>query len=154
MCRLTLFCGDTIQLLNVIHPCTVEGPLRPPEIVRQPHSVQALLHQPVNLTCIADGNPAPRYRWWRDGEVMEGLALPFLYIHEARPSDRAFYKCEASNSEGSEVSQEAHLSIPGLLHSSPWCTQCAMVWGLDTHFVPWSESTCQFVIGGVSAKTS
>ncbi len=103
--------------LNSTTLLSVEGLPRPPEIVQQPQSVQAMLHQKVNLTCVATGTPAPRYLWRKDGEVIEGLALPFLYFHEVRPSDRAFYTCEADNSEGRVTSEVAHLSIPGLLHS-------------------------------------
>lgn len=80
-----------------------------PTIVQPPLTQMLPLVQPVNLTCQATGNPPPMYQWYRDGEVVSGANLSYLYIHEVAPSDRGEYTCIATNQAGS-VS-----SLPGLL---------------------------------------
>ena len=68
---------------------------------------------PINLTCTAEGHPAPTYEWYKDGELVPGESRSFLYIRELLPHNRGSYTCVAINSVGNGTSQEAELDIIG-----------------------------------------
>ena len=76
-------------------------------------TTQTQLVSPVNLTCEATGAPPLTYRWYRDGQLLEGEIRPYLYIPEFSPEDRGNYSCEAINSEGKDESNGALLTIKG-----------------------------------------
>ena len=67
----------------------------------------------VNLTCEAEGHPAPMYEWYLDDILLQGEHLPFLYVPEVAPSDRGSYYCKAINNEGETSSTPANLDIEG-----------------------------------------
>ena len=67
----------------------------------------------VNLTCTAEGHPAPTYEWYKDGVLIPGEHLPFLYIPDVLPEDRGIYSCKAINTRGEKESESASLEIPG-----------------------------------------
>ena len=69
----------------------------------------------VNLTCIAEGHPAPTYEWKKDGGLIPGEQLSFLYIPEVMPADRGSYTCKAINNGGVIESLSASLFVPGNL---------------------------------------
>ena len=74
---------------------------------------QTQLVSPVNLTCEATGAPPLTYRWYRDGQLLEGKIRPYLYIVEFSPEDRGNYTCEVINDEGMDESGGALLTIKG-----------------------------------------
>ena len=74
---------------------------------------QTQLVSPVNLTCEATGAPPLTYRWYRDGQLLEGKIRPYLYIAEFSPEDRGNYTCEVINDEGMDESDGALLTIKG-----------------------------------------
>lgn len=80
-----------------------------------PANMNANLTTAINLTCTAEGYPAPRYEWYRDDELLPGETLSYLYIPEALPGDRGNYTCKAINTEGVSESEPARLDIPGKL---------------------------------------
>lgn len=88
--------------------------MAPPEIKQPPSSTVTNLVSAVNLTCMAEGHPAPTYEWYKDGILIPGEQLPFLYIPEVSPADRGNYSCKAINNNGRVVSELAHLEIPGI----------------------------------------
>ena len=84
-----------------------------PVIQRPPASVAIDLIAPINLTCTAEGSPAPSYRWFKDGVLIPGERQSFLYIQETSPQDRGNYTCVATNGQGQTESDPAKLNIPG-----------------------------------------
>ena len=74
---------------------------------------QTQLVSPVNLTCEATGAPPLTYRWYRDGQLLEGKIRPYLYIAEFSPEDRGNYTCDVINDEGMDESDGALLTIKG-----------------------------------------
>jgi hypothetical protein len=74
---------------------------------------QTKLVSPVNLTCEATGAPPLTYRWYKDGQLLEGKIRPHLYIAEFSPEDRGNYTCEVINDEGMDQSDGALLTIKG-----------------------------------------
>ena len=87
--------------------------ITPPNITQPPLTMRSELAHPINLTCTAKGNPAPTYEWYKDGILIPGENLPFLYIAEVLPNDRGNYSCRALNVNGQIVSEPALLTIPG-----------------------------------------
>ena len=86
-----------------------------PEIRQPPESTTADLATAVNLTCTAEGHPAPTYEWYKDGALIPGETRSVLYIAEPSPSNRGNYTCKAINSKGEIVSEPAKLDIQGRL---------------------------------------
>ena len=84
-----------------------------PEIRQPPESTTADLATAVNLTCTAEGHPAPNYEWYKDGVLIPGETRSVLYIDESSPRDRGSYTCKAINSKGAIVSEPAKLDIQG-----------------------------------------
>lgn len=96
--------------------CSVNSsrPATEPNITSPPENITAQLVQPINLTCEADGYPAPTYKWYKDGQLIPGETLPYLYIPEASPESRGSYSCEAVNPGGQVSSNLAQIAIPGI----------------------------------------
>lgn len=82
-------------------------------IVAPPPDTPAPLAAALNLTCNATGNPPPTYSWYQDGRLIPGAVLPYLYIAEATPDNRGFYRCEVTNTINSSQSMPAIVTIPG-----------------------------------------
>ena len=94
--------------------CHTAGDTAPPDIRQPPENVTTDLVSAVNLTCTAEGHPAPTYEWYKDGVLIPGEHLPFLYIPEVLPADRGSYTCKAINSRGEIGSLSASLEVPGI----------------------------------------
>lgn len=54
------------------------------------------IYTPVNLTCIALGNPTPKIKWFKDGLPLNDEVFPYLYIPELQPESRGEYNCRAT----------------------------------------------------------
>ena len=77
------------------HSCTVKVvEAVEPEIKQPPSNTTTDLATPINLTCTAEGHPAPTYEWYKDGVLIPGEIQPFLYISEPLPEDRGNYTCK------------------------------------------------------------
>ena len=64
------------------------------------------------FVCQANGVPAARYRWIKDGTYVTQASLNTQWIlYGLKRADAGFYQCSAKNSEGSIVSQGCHLSV-------------------------------------------
>ena len=85
----------------------------PPNITQPPLATMSELASPINLTCTAEGNPVPSYEWYKDGILIPGEHLPFLYIPEVLPNDRGNYSCKAINVNSQKLSEPALLTIRG-----------------------------------------
>lgn len=83
----------------------------PPTLTKVPPSVaDVLVGNPLSLTCVANGNPAPVITWQKDGRVIETggvLSVPTVSAQSAGQ-----YSCHASNSQGN-VSQSTRVNIKG-----------------------------------------
>lgn len=96
---------------------------RPPRITEHPVSAVVPRHDPVTLSCKADGRPAPNVSWTKDGERLAGpglhrVLLPGgnLFFLRAEPADAGVYRCVASNGAGQAVSKDATLEVAFLRH--------------------------------------
>ena len=99
----------------------------PPNITQPPLTMTSELANPINLTCTAKGNPAPTYEWYKDGILIPGENLPFLYIAEVLPNDRGNYSCRAVNINGQKVSEYALLTIPGKQMQNDINMTCSLI---------------------------
>ena len=107
-----------INAHNVIDVSPDISPLPNISNITTSRTTQTQLVSPVNLTCEATGTPPLTYRWYRDGQLLEGEIRPYLYIPEFSPEDRGNYSCEVINSEGKDESYGALLTIKGKNKSS------------------------------------
>ncbi|XP_040009421.1 neural cell adhesion molecule L1.2 [Xiphias gladius] len=98
---------------------------RPPVITTQPESVTVFSVEDLVMSCEASGNPAPIFRWTKDGEEFNPGSDPELKVSEHTGSYVFYtlsntmdtlkqyqgkYVCYASNELGTAVSNEAILS--------------------------------------------
>ncbi|XP_012591877.2 hemicentin-1 [Microcebus murinus] len=81
----------------------------PPSIKGGSQSLVILLSQSATLECIAEGVPAPRITWRKDGAVLAGnharysvLENGFLHIQSAHVTDTGRYLCMATNAAGTD----------------------------------------------------
>ena len=88
-----------------------------PVIVTPPTSQAYRLGDLANITCVATGQPAPTYRWFFNGEPIDGEIAPFLVITAIAPDNRGVYSCIASNRIGSIPSPGAQITLEGMLAS-------------------------------------
>lgn len=94
---------------------------RAPRITEQPADVVVRKHEPVTLSCGADGEPPPRITWFHEGRPVRNSAtrmpLPdgqlfFLHVlHGRRDQDTGTYWCVASNAHGEARSRNASLEV-------------------------------------------
>ena len=77
-------------------------------------------HEPVTLSCKADGRPTPNVTWTKDGEQLPGGLLTThryplpggnLFFLRVEAADAGVYRCVASNAAGQAVSKDATLEV-------------------------------------------
>ncbi|XP_038398241.1 hemicentin-1 isoform X3 [Canis lupus familiaris] len=81
----------------------------PPNIKSGPQSVVIHLNMSAVLECLAEGVPAPRITWRKDGAVLSAsharysiLENGFLHIQSAHVTDTGRYLCMATNAAGTD----------------------------------------------------
>uniref|UniRef100_A0A8C9DLV3 Hemicentin-1 n=1 Tax=Prolemur simus TaxID=1328070 RepID=A0A8C9DLV3_PROSS len=81
----------------------------PPSIRGGSQSLVILLSESAILECVAEGVPAPRITWRKDGAVLAGnharysvLENGFLHIQSAHVTDTGRYLCMATNAAGTD----------------------------------------------------
>ncbi|XP_065792282.1 hemicentin-1 isoform X3 [Muntiacus reevesi] len=81
----------------------------PPSIKSGPQSLVIHLNKSTLLECFAEGVPAPRITWRKDGAVLPGtharysiLENGFLHIQSAQVTDSGRYLCMATNAAGTD----------------------------------------------------
>ncbi|XP_055675313.1 mucosa-associated lymphoid tissue lymphoma translocation protein 1-like isoform X1 [Falco peregrinus] len=88
-----------------VHQCVARG-LPPrlwqgePVIILNPMEQSGEVGKPLQLQCAAMGVPAPRYQWYRNGNLLEHQKKKKLWITHAKVNDSGTYLCCASNSHG------------------------------------------------------
>ncbi|NXO33129.1 MALT1 protein, partial [Locustella ochotensis] len=101
-----------------VHQCVARG-LPPrlwqgePVIVLNPSEQRVEVGQPLQLQCAAMGVPAPRYQWYRNGNLLEQQKRKKLWITHAKVSDSGTYLCCASNSHGERWTHAVDVHIGG-----------------------------------------
>ncbi|XP_071610626.1 mucosa-associated lymphoid tissue lymphoma translocation protein 1-like isoform X5 [Heliangelus exortis] len=104
-----------------VHQCVARG-LPPqlwrgePVIVLNPTKQWVEVGKPLQLQCAAMGVPAPRYQWYRNGNLLEHQKKKKLWITHAKVSDSGTYLCCASNSHGEHWTNAVDVHI-GACHS-------------------------------------
>ncbi len=83
---------------------------RKPAFIMVPNDTVVLQEDRLNLEVQADGNPSPRYQWFKDGESLAN-AFSSLNIRNFNREDEGLYKVIASNSEGSTESRLIRLRM-------------------------------------------
>ncbi|XP_076863355.1 protogenin B [Brachyhypopomus gauderio] len=80
--------------------------LVPPSLVEKPESQTRPRAGTARFSCQAEGVPAPRITWLKNGEAIHSNGRIKMYhsklvITQIIPEDDAIYQCQAENSEGS-----------------------------------------------------
>uniref|UniRef100_A0A8D0AHN1 Neural cell adhesion molecule L1.1-like n=1 Tax=Sander lucioperca TaxID=283035 RepID=A0A8D0AHN1_SANLU len=89
----------------------------PPVLTETPVSLTAFSTEDINLPCEASGNPTPTFRWVKDGEAIgsERKESGTLRAEDEVPlsSYEGLYRCYASNSLGTAVTQSIQVIVEG-----------------------------------------
>ncbi|XP_067292359.1 protogenin B isoform X2 [Pseudorasbora parva] len=80
-----------------------------PSLMEKPESQTRPRAGTARFGCQAEGTPAPRITWFKNGQVILSNGRTKMYnsklvITQIIPEDDAFYQCQAENSQGSVVS--------------------------------------------------
>ena len=86
----------------------------PPMVTTSPQSMRVPFSSQASFSCLASGNPQPDIQWFKDGSPISGETGSMLVIARVTLSDRGFYHCTATNTEGSDTSAQAVLNIQGI----------------------------------------
>ncbi|XP_060770584.1 protogenin B [Neoarius graeffei] len=83
--------------------------LVPPSIVEKPESQTRPRAGTARFSCQAEGMPAPRIKWLKNGEAIHSNGRIKMYnsklvITQIIPEDDAIYQCQAENLQGSVLS--------------------------------------------------
>jgi sulfatase modifying factor 1 len=112
----TLMMVCMVPVVLLVGGCSKSNPANPvnslsaPVITQQPQSNTVSVGQSVRFTVTATGNPAPSYQWRRNGTNVPGTSFSYT-ISSVRLSDAGTYSVVVSNSEGSDTSNGAVLTV-------------------------------------------
>ncbi|KAH9522455.1 Roundabout 1, partial [Dermatophagoides farinae] len=100
---------------------TVGSLPRPPRIKEHPNSAVVKKHEPVTLSCKADGDPEPVIDWYRDNELVKkssnhiylnnGDLFILKVMNHRKERDTGIYYCLARNIHGKARSHNASIEI-------------------------------------------
>ncbi len=82
-----------------------------PHILEQPRDREVVEGGTARFTVLADGNPNPQYRWYRDGERIDDATLRMLQVSGVDAADEGAYHAVVWNSHGSVRTIPAQLSV-------------------------------------------
>jgi hypothetical protein len=88
-----------------------------PQITTQPVGQTVALNGSVSFSVVATGDPAPTYRWRRDGVVINGATRATLNLPGLTGYDEGSYTVEVSN--GTLIPAQTIVSNPAVLTASP-----------------------------------
>uniref|UniRef100_A0A1S4H8Q1 Uncharacterized protein n=1 Tax=Anopheles gambiae TaxID=7165 RepID=A0A1S4H8Q1_ANOGA len=102
------------------NPAAVEAQQRP-KITEHPKDAVAAKDEPLTLNCKATGRPPPEFIWYQNGVPLspsdrrvilpEGSLFFLRVTQNKREQDAGVYHCEARNSAGVAISENATLQI-------------------------------------------
>lgn len=94
-----------------------------PNITNNPTTMRNIkIGETLELTCKATGDPAPSYRWKKNGRILPGINTENLRIKNVTTSDSGNYTCEAYNHVSVESSTPTHVLVhlpPTLVYQPP-----------------------------------
>ena len=82
-----------------------------PMLTTGPETGYAPLFGTASFNCVASGSPQPRIQWFRNGSPLDGEMCPVLMVNGVSLSDRGFYHCTATNTQGTVTSPAAALHV-------------------------------------------
>ncbi len=82
-----------------------------PHILEQPGDIEVVEGSTARFKVRAIGDPSPRYRWYRNGERLEGESSRILDISDVEAADEGFYHAVVWNSHGSLQTVAAQLTV-------------------------------------------
>ena len=82
-----------------------------PMLTTGPETGYAPLFGIASFNCVASGSPQPRIQWFRNGSPLDGEMCPVLMVNGVSLSDRGFYHCTATNTQGTVTSPAAALHV-------------------------------------------
>ncbi|MFC1654911.1 immunoglobulin domain-containing protein, partial [Myxococcota bacterium] len=84
---------------------------QPPQITQHPQDQTVLVGEEAVFSVQATGSPPPTFQWQRDGSDVNGQTNSTLRFNAAGGDDGARFRCVATNSAGSDTSNEALLTV-------------------------------------------
>ncbi|XP_017571081.1 neural cell adhesion molecule L1.1 isoform X3 [Pygocentrus nattereri] len=110
---LLLLLGQTQGGMHIPKDYVINDLKEPPVITSQPESYTAFYLDDVLLKCEAKGNPAPKFRWVKDGKLFEEGSYSSGVITANESKDLKYYqgtyRCFASNDLGTAMSDVMEL---------------------------------------------
>ncbi len=82
-----------------------------PHIIEQPRSIEVLEGDTARLSVTASGDPSPQYRWYRNGERLEGRTTRRLELREIAEEDAGVYEVAVWNSYGTLRSVPVQVTV-------------------------------------------
>jgi hypothetical protein len=82
-----------------------------PQILSQPRSQITRENDPIILKVAADGIPAPRYQWTKDGRAVPGATDATYRVQSARTTDAGTYQVMIANEAGSIRSDSVGVAV-------------------------------------------
>jgi len=82
-----------------------------PTFLTQPSNQTVTEGATATFSVVASGNPSPTYQWRKGGSNISGATGASLTITDAEESDEGSYDCVATNSQGSQTSTAATLTV-------------------------------------------
>ncbi|XP_049831894.1 protein sidekick isoform X2 [Schistocerca gregaria] len=101
-------------LLFTFSATAAADPTQAPRFVTQPSSTNSIIGEGRTkiLQCQAIGHPPPKYRWLKDGVVLNDFSSePFYKIINIRKEDKGSYQCIAKNDAGSIFSEKLDVTV-------------------------------------------
>ena len=97
------------------------GDLSAPVITLNPVSDTVVVGATAVFTAAASGNPSPTYQWEKNGMELPGETSTTLTISNVQESDAGSYTMVATNSQGSDESDAAVLTVtPAATSTNPF----------------------------------
>lgn len=109
-----------LEAQNGVVACDVSGSLpgSVPEFLSQPVSIDTLEGAPVTFSVSAIGSAPLFYQWTLNGDAISGATNRLLGIESAGPDAAGVYQVMVRNASGTNLSQEASLSLAEVVRSA------------------------------------
>uniref|UniRef100_A0A665UEY9 B-cell receptor CD22 n=1 Tax=Echeneis naucrates TaxID=173247 RepID=A0A665UEY9_ECHNA len=94
------------------------------------------LGRSITLTCSSDANPAAKYRWYKEDQILV-LKGPHLVLNNLRSSDSGQYHCTAENELGRRTSGNISINVESTIRlpPSPIIRKVTMIIFIYTAFI-------------------